>query len=498
MKPRFFPLGWLWVAGLLLIPVAQAAPPGKVRFVNETGYRLEELHIGTDSGRNWLPEPLADGGSVTLNLSSLQGCRFNVSAVDEDGDYYLRANVDLCEVKVLTISLDDIVYDEEGVETVSEGQVTLYNSGSETIYYLYARAAGTTSWSEDLLGIAGVIIADESESITIPGLSDGTCRFDLRAEASGNVHLATLSDVNLCSQTTVRIGGSSTTTQGGGQRTVTFTNKYGEAVYYLYLRPQGTADWGEDRLGSSNALSNDETVTIEVAELANGTCVFDVRGTDLAGKDLVVARNLNFCQSNAWTIDPRTTDDGPSSSSITLTNRYGETIYYLYFRLSGTSDWGADRLGSSNALSEEEEVTIDLPEVANGNCVFDIRGMSLDSRELFVINRTNLCESRSVNIIRTGGSGTTGQGGTSTITVRNQSSETIYYLYVSPAGTNQWGEDRLGSSNALSPDEEATFQLGGLGGNNCLFDVRGTDLSKNEIVTLRRRNLCENKMLVFN
>jgi hypothetical protein len=229
--------------------------------------------------------------------------------------------------------------------------------------------------------------------------------------------------------------------------------------------------------------------------MANGTCVFDVRGTDLSGNDLVVAQNLNFCQSNAWTIDPRSTGGG-SSSTITLTNRYGETIYYLYFRLSGTSDWGADRLGSSNALSADEVVTIDLPEVANGNCVFDIRGMGLDSREMFVIARTNLCENRSVDIIRTGGA--SGQGNTSTITVRNQSSETIYYLYVAPAGSNQWGDDRLGSSNALSPDEEATFQLGGLGGNNCLFDVRGTDLSKNEVVTLRRRNLCENKTLVFN
>lgn len=497
MKHRFFPHCWLWLGSLLFVTLVQATPPGKVRFMNETGYQLTELYLldfdaNAPDPENWLRQPLDDGEGITLDLSSQPGCTFDLMAVDVDEDTYVKEDLDLCRMKVVTISLDDIVYDEEGT-VASEGQATIYNNGSETIYYLYARAAGTTSWSEDLLGVAGVIIAEESESIAIPGLTSGTCRFDLRAEASGNVHLATLSNVNLCSQTTVRIGGGST--QGGGPRGVTFTNKYGEAVYYLYLRPHGSTDWGADRLGSSNALSNDEAVTIEVAEMANGTCVFDVRGTDLSGNDLVVAQNLNFCQSNAWTIDPRSTGGG-SSSTITLTNRYGETIYYLYFRLSGTSDWGADRLGSSNALSADEVVTIDLPEVANGNCVFDIRGMGLDSREMFVIARTNLCENRSVDIIRTGGA--SGQGNTSTITVRNQSSETIYYLYVAPAGSNQWGDDRLGSSNALSPDEEATFQLGGLGGNNCLFDVRGTDLSKNEVVTLRRRNLCENKTLVFN
>lgn len=42
------------------------------------------------------------------------------------------------------------------------------------------------------------------------------------------------------------------------------------------------------------------------------------------------------------------------------------------------------------------------------------------------------------------------------IEITNQSSRAAWYLYFRPCGTEEYGEDRLGSSNVLSPNESFT------------------------------------------
>jgi hypothetical protein len=46
---------------------------------------------------------------------------------------------------------------------------------------------------------------------------------------------------------------------------------------------------------------------------------------------------------------------------------------------------------------------------------------------------------------------------TATLIVQNDSSQTIFYLYVSPTIESDWGPDQLGASNVLPPGE--SFQL---------------------------------------
>ena len=46
-----------------------------------------------------------------------------------------------------------------------------------------------------------------------------------------------------------------------------------------------------------------------------------------------------------------------------------------------------------------------------------------------------------------------------TLTVVNNSSKTIYYFYATSCSNTSWGEDRLDSNQALSPDETASFTM---------------------------------------
>ena len=55
------------------------------------------------------------------------------------------------------------------------------------------------------------------------------------------------------------------------------------------------------------------------------------------------------------------------------------------------------------------------------------------------------------------------------ITIWNRSSETIWYVYISPSSASDWGTDRLGSA-VIGPDEVMTFTV-----NSGTYDIKVED-----------------------
>lgn len=47
---------------------------------------------------------------------------------------------------------------------------------------------------------------------------------------------------------------------------------------------------------------------------------------------------------------------------------------------------------------------------------------------------------------------------------------TIYYVYVSPSGSDSWGSDRLGTANVLGPGESGTLEL-----SKGVYDIKIVD-----------------------
>jgi hypothetical protein len=56
-----------------------------------------------------------------------------------------------------------------------------------------------------------------------------------------------------------------------------------------------------------------------------------------------------------------------------------------------------------------------------------------------------------------GGNG--GGEGTVTLTIFNESSETICFVYISPSDSDEWGEDALGDGNLIEPGDTYTFDV---------------------------------------
>ena len=60
--------------------------------------------------------------------------------------------------------------------------------------------------------------------------------------------------------------------------------------------------------------------------------------------------------------------------------------------------------------------------------------------------------------------------GQTRLRMTNQSSTSAWYIYVRSCGTENWGPDRLGSSNVLSPGESTSWTTSSPG----CYDIRAT------------------------
>lgn len=62
------------------------------------------------------------------------------------------------------------------------------------------------------------------------------------------------------------------------------------------------------------------------------------------------------------------------------------------------------------------------------------------------------------------------------LTLVNNSSETICYVYISPSEDDYWGEDWLGSSETVAPGDRRGFNV-----DSGIYDMMAADCSDNQI-----------------
>jgi len=167
----------------------------------------------------------------------------------------------------------------------------------------------------------------------------------------------------------------------------------------------------------------------------------------------------------------------PSGGTINLTvhNATGGSIWYIYISPTTSSTWGDDWLGS-DTLSAGETISFSVPagsydlraDDSSHNVVEQQMGVSLTSAYTWTITGSG----GSSGGAQPGGSQ---GGGTITLTVRNATGGSIWYIYISPTTSSSWGDDWLGSST-LSAGESTTFSVPA--GS---YDLRADDSSHNVV-----------------
>lgn len=90
-------------------------------------------------------------------------------------------------------------------------------------------------------------------------------------------------------------------------------------------------------------------------------------------------------------------DGGSPPETLQVRNASGETLFYVYARPSGTSEWGSDLLaGDSYTMSDGETGTVRLPR--SRSCLYDFRGTNLRAEKQAVVSDVNVCRTPTVVI----------------------------------------------------------------------------------------------------
>jgi len=76
-------------------------------------------------------------------------------------------------------------------------------------------------------------------------------------------------------------------------------------------------------------------------------------------------------------------------------------------------------------------------------------------------------------VVRGGGSGPA-------LIIRNQTSQTVCYIYLSPNSSDQWGPDQLDSDEVLAPGQAVGWRVAA-----DTYDVKFEDCNGNELIDYR-------------
>jgi hypothetical protein len=100
---------------ILQVSIALSAGPQDLTIINKTGYEIHQIHIASKQETTWgkslmLDKIIPNGGSfmVRLHAKHDKGCIFDIKIIDQDGDTYVKMNINLCSVNKLVFTEKDL------------------------------------------------------------------------------------------------------------------------------------------------------------------------------------------------------------------------------------------------------------------------------------------------------------------------------------------------------------------------------------------------------
>mgnify|MGYP006295245505 CR=1 FL=1 len=172
--PLSVALFFLLLSGWISSTVAQEGALNSVSIENRTGFELSHLFLSPGESGLWGVELL--GSKATLKpertveyfVHYREECeRFDVMAIDVDGDSYLLTDHEICDGQgeSVTITLDDFRGPAPELVFV---ELRLVNELPYDIVYLFVSPADSPSWGADSLSTTGVLKKGRLASVYVP------------------------------------------------------------------------------------------------------------------------------------------------------------------------------------------------------------------------------------------------------------------------------------------------------------------------------------------
>lgn len=161
---------------------------------------------------------------------------------------------------------------------------------------------------------------------------------------------------------------------------ITFENRTGDSINYIFLSPSDSRYWGTDILGSSRTLSDDDDLGfyIHYPDECNEFDIYAVGENDAA----YLVYGYEICDGKQATVDLSRRDLKDSSpdfdyTTVTIENETNYDILYLFFSPGDSDMWGVDQLDRNTILNPGEDVSVLLP-VSGKETRYDVRAVDED------------------------------------------------------------------------------------------------------------------------
>jgi hypothetical protein len=161
---------------------------------------------------------------------------------------------------------------------------------------------------------------------------------------------------------------------------ITFENRTGGDIRYIFLSPSDSQMWGTDILGSTRVLNDDEDLGfyIHYPERCNEFDIYAVGANDSAYRVM----GYEICDGEAAEVRLTSSDlndEAPSFSfaTIELANDTDYEIWYLFFSPGDSDMWGVDQLDKDTILYPGESVRLLLP-ITEEEVRYDVRAVDAD------------------------------------------------------------------------------------------------------------------------
>jgi len=142
---------------------------------------------------------------------------------------------------------------------------------------------------------------------------------------------------------------------------LTITNGTGSTINYLFISPGDSENWGPDMLGT-DVLTNGASVAYFM-HYPGTSGAFDILAVDDKNQRYEV-RNFTLRDGTEGRIrlaaNNRTSIQQPQIVNVTVRNKTGYSITYMFFSPADSTMYGADILGDSKTLGAGETHTFGL------------------------------------------------------------------------------------------------------------------------------------------
>jgi hypothetical protein len=177
---------------------------------------------------------------------------------------------------------------------------------------------------------------------------------------------------------------------------------------------------------------------------------------------------LNLDSGDSGNVD---SGDVPTGTSLTITNNSERTVCGMYIALQEATDWGEEQLGTevvdpgeSHAIEASDGTFSVRANDCDGNLIAEDIEFEIDGPTTWEV------EEKAVDNVLV----PSGEAGT--LTVVNNSSDDVCYVFVSPTGSTTWGSDWLGEDTVLGEGDEQTITVGA-----AVYDLQAADCDGNAV-----------------